>query len=77
MLFVMFTELNISQSLTHVIGGFEQWLLYVVCYVHRAYYFSVVNSCHRSELSNDCCMLLVMFTELTISQSLAHVIGAS
>jgi hypothetical protein len=28
-------------------------------------------------LSNDCCILFVMFTELTISQSLTHVIGAS
>jgi hypothetical protein len=37
----------------------------------------MVNSCHRSELSNDCCMLFAMFTELNISQWLTHVIGAS
>jgi hypothetical protein len=111
-----------------IISPVNIWMLYVVCYVHGAYYFSVVNSCHRSELSNDCCMLFVhttviaqlapmtwvndweivssvnitnniqqsllnsllwhelttekcmlfaMFTELTISQSLTHVIGAS
>jgi hypothetical protein len=28
-------------------------------------------------LSNDCCMLFVMLTELTISHSLTHDIGAS
>ena len=37
-------------------------------FVMFTYYFSVVNSCHRSQLSKDCCMLFVMFTELTISQ---------